>query len=110
MLFHFQALFRHLRPGRGAWHAQRDLGFTLRDFTIHRELDRPDFAVQIQRIIKNNDRKFLLRAQMFDDCGDVIIRRIDFLGDVDHLARQLPLALCDKRSQILGHLVLLAIL
>jgi hypothetical protein len=30
-----------------------------------------------------------LRAQMFDDRGDVVIRRIDLLGDMDHLSRQL---------------------
>ena len=97
MLFHLQAFFGHLRTGRVTRHAQSDLGFALRNFAVHCQLDRADFAVQIQRIIENNDRKFFLRAEMFDDRGDIVICRIDFLGDVNHLARQLALAVCNKR-------------
>ena len=96
MLFHLQAFFRHLRAGRVARHAQGDLGFSLRDFAVHRQLDRTDFAVQIQRIIENNNRKFLLRAEMFDDRGNIVIRRIDFFGDVNHLTRQIALAIRNK--------------
>ena len=75
-----------------------DLGLALGNLAVHRQLDRTDFTVQIQRIIENNDRKFLLRAEMFDDRGDIVIRRIDFLGDVNHLARQLPFTVGNESS------------
>ena len=85
MLFHLQTLFRHLRTGRIARHAQSDLGFALGDFAVHRQLDGTDLAVKVQRLVENDDRKFLLRAQMLDYRRDVVIGRIDFFGDVDHL-------------------------
>jgi hypothetical protein len=44
---------------------------------------------------------------MLDDRGNVVIRRIHLLGDVNHLARQLALAIGDESSEILSHAGLL---
>ena len=73
-------------------HSQSDLRFPLRDFAVHRQLDRPDFAVKIQRLIEDDNGKLLLRAKMLDDRGDVVVRRIDLFGDVNHFTGELPLA------------------
>src|SRR5258705_5957122 len=47
VLFHLQAFVGHLWTRRVTRHAQSDLGFSLRYFAVHGQLDRTDLAVQI---------------------------------------------------------------
>ena len=105
MLFHFQAGLCHLRPCRFLGQTQRDLGFALRNLAVHRQFDITDPLVEVQRLVEDDDGEFLLRAEVLDDRGNVIVGRIDFLGDVNDFVRDFPKAIVDKTPQTLRHVL-----
>ena len=66
----------------------------------------PTLPFKIQRLIEDDNRKLLLRAEMLNDRGDVVVRRIYLFGDVNHFTGKLPLAVFNKGPQTLRHVVL----
>ncbi len=103
-LFALEADLGHLRPARLLRHAERDLGFALRDLAVHHELEvAARLAVQVQGFVEDENGEFLLRAEVLDDRGHVVMGGIDFLADVHDLVRDLAPAILQKSAQALGH-------
>ena len=102
-LLHFETRFGHLHAIHFLGQAQSDLGLALRDLAIHDQLEVAHFAVQVQRVFEDQNRKFFQSAQMLDDCRDIIMGGIDSFPNPDNFARNLSLAIFQKSPQTLRH-------
>jgi hypothetical protein len=86
------------------------LGLALRDLAVHCQLNIADPAVQVLRLIKDNDRELLVSAQVLDDSGYIVVRGVNLFRDVNDFIGNLPTAVIEKGPKVLCHCGLLTIL
>ena len=98
-----QTLPRHLGAIHVRRHPERDLNLLLRILRAHDHFHVSRLAMRVERMLENQNRKFLQRAEMLDDRGNVVGQRIDGLGYINDLVRICVAHIVEKRSEGFRH-------
>ena len=98
-----QTFPRHLCAVHVGRQPKSDLNLFLRILRAHHDFHIRRLPMSIERIFKDQYRKFLQCTELFDDSRDVVGQRIDGFRDRHDFARINPAHVVEKSAKRFGH-------